>query len=166
MHTTISEVDAGMEHEQELVRILYSCTVKQDSFDDFLEVLCERLNLRCASLAVRDTENNNLTAGWSYGLTDEMIIEYVTKWADHDYLVNNVLPSKPFGYFYTSNLDVDQIESIMQMPFFTQFAKKHDIVHGGGAVIDSDNGYMTSLRVQRSSEQGGFSHEEAEFIIG
>lgn len=156
--TMNDRIHASAGHEDLLGR-LYDAALSPHGFQDFIEALCDRFQLKAAAMGTRHIDTQEVKALWLQGISSKWMEKYALNRAGED-LLSKLLMCSPSGVFYAPHLDTPNPELISETPFYREWAQPQGIAYAAGAIIVREGAWLTQIILLRSTHQPPFAREE------
>jgi len=146
-----------------LVADIYDSTTRTNGFEPFLKKLCEYTNSASANMSTVNIADGCFIGGWLHGFKQEDIAFYIeNNLIDQDPLAQRVMHNVPGSFVVTR--DTIDWEVLKQREIYYKWMAPQDMIDAAGSMIGSEGNILTTLFVQRNSQQGLFSHSELELL--
>lgn len=145
--------------EDSLIQTIYSAILRPDGYQNFLVSLCQYLNCQSATMITANTETGDYIGGWIHGVEPEIMRLYFEQGCVHD---------DPISYAVLSDL-TSSTKTLQEVSYYNEykdssawllFGKPQDIVDVMGSIVNTETPFISTLFLQRNSQQGIFEEHE------
>jgi len=134
--------------------LIYHGIASPDGFQGFIELLCKSADLKAVTLIIVNATTQEAKGLWLTGIEPRWIESYALHYASEDMLGMHIRGA-PQSKFYASNLHISQ--DFIKTNFYRKWIAPQGVAYAAGAILSSEQGWLTQIFIQRSYEQSAFS---------
>ena len=148
---------------EDLLGSLYDATLSPRGFQDFIESLCDKFQIRAAVMGTRHAGTQEVKALWLQGIDGKWLESYALNHSGED-LLSKLMMESPIGVFYATNLDIPDQGQIPETGFYREWARPQGFAHAAGAMVMREGAWLTQMFLLRTYEQQPFAREELDLL--